>query len=284
MKLEGQTTTRRKLAIATWCAPNEGNIYGKLTLNVEGTLKYIDEIREKTGEKITVTHIVGKALGNALRDTPDMNGRIFLGRYIPHKTVDIAFLVAFEGGKDLGKVKVENIDQKSVIEVARELAAKATRLRKREDHVFEKSQPLLKYLPTWLIRPILKLSGYLTSSVGVALPALGLEKYPFGACVITSVGMLDIDEGYAPPIPFARIPALIAVMRVKDRPVVENGQIVIRKQLDLNATLDHRFLDGFQGAKIAARIRKNVENPWIMDSQICEVHPVCEARFAANET
>jgi len=34
-------STRRKLAIGTWSAPREGNIYGKLTLNAEPALAYI---------------------------------------------------------------------------------------------------------------------------------------------------------------------------------------------------------------------------------------------------
>ena len=35
-------------------------------------------------------------------------------------------------------------------------------------------------------------------------PGLGLEAFPFGSAVITSVGMMGLDEGFAPPTPFAR--------------------------------------------------------------------------------
>ena len=45
---------RRKLAIATWIAPREGNIYGKLTVDVTNALEYIAWKREKTGQKITI--------------------------------------------------------------------------------------------------------------------------------------------------------------------------------------------------------------------------------------
>ena len=42
--------TRRKLAIASWSAPREGNIYGKLTLDATEALAYIEWLRAKTGD------------------------------------------------------------------------------------------------------------------------------------------------------------------------------------------------------------------------------------------
>ena len=36
------TSTRRKLAIATWDGPREGNIHGKVTLDVSEALRYIE--------------------------------------------------------------------------------------------------------------------------------------------------------------------------------------------------------------------------------------------------
>jgi pyruvate/2-oxoglutarate dehydrogenase complex dihydrolipoamide acyltransferase (E2) component len=258
-------STRKKLAIATWSTPSEGNIYGKLILDLTKTLQYIDYLREKKGEKVTITHIVGSAVGKALKSAPDINGRIVLGRYIPHKTADIAFLVSLEGGNDLAKVKVCEVDTKSTVEIARELRTRVEQLRGGKDSEFERSKPLLRLLPTWLIRPILWTTGYITGALGFDLKALGLTKFPFGSCVITSVGMLGIDEGFAPPTPFARVPVYIAVTKIKDRVVAHNGKVMIRPEIDLMATIDHRFMDGHQGALMAKKIREMVESPWLLD-------------------
>ncbi len=258
-------STRRKLAISTWSSPSEGNIYGKLTIDMRGTLAYLQYLRDVKGEKVSITHLVGRAAGLALKAAPDINGRIFFGKYIPHETVDLAFLVALPDGADLAKFKVCNIDQKSSIEIARELTEGALALRKGTNTDFQKSTQVLKYLPTWLIRPLLWATGYITGAMGIALKPFGLERFPFGVCIVTSVGMLGIDEGYAPPTPFARVPIYLVVTRVKERPVVDNGQIVIRPELDLMATIDHRFMDGFQGAFLAKSIRQYLESPWTMD-------------------
>ncbi len=284
-------STRRKMAIATWASPREGNIYGKMCLDMTNALKYIEYLRKTSGQKITITHLVGKACGLAYAECPDLNGRIFLGRYIPHKTVDIAFLVSLEGGKDLYKCKVTNIDKKSVVTIAEELVKGVEKMRSGKDSNLKKSNSMLKSMPTWIIRPMLWLTGYITGAIGLNAKFLGLEKFPFGGAIITSVGMFGIDEGYAPPTPFARVPVYIAIPEIKKKPVVIDDQIVIRSMLDLTVTIDHRFMDGHRGAMMAKLIRKLLENPWLLDGQemplelcgkdhIDQASSICENRGA----
>jgi pyruvate dehydrogenase E2 component (dihydrolipoamide acetyltransferase) len=174
--------------------------------------------------------------------------------------------VALEEGADLAKAKVDDIDKKSIVEVAQDLRARAERLRKGEDEAFKKSMGPVKLLPTWLIRPILKLTGWLTGSLGVNVPALGLEAFPFGSCIVTSVGMFGLDEGFAPFTPFARVPVLVLVGAVKDGVVAVDGVPTVRKQVTITATIDHRFLDGFQGGILAKIVREQMEDPWRMDA------------------
>lgn len=263
-------TTRRKLAIATWSRPTEGNIYGKITVDATEAMKYIEKVRAETGVKVTITHLVGVAVGRALASAPSLNGRIVLGRFVPFERIDISYLVTLDEGEDLAKVKIDDMDRKSLVDVAGELRLRATKLRRKEDSDFEKSKDLLRALPTWLLRPFLFFIGYLTSALGIAAPALGLERFPFGSCIITSVGMLGLDEGFAPPTPFARTPLLVLVGAMRERPIAVDGDVVIRPQLTITATIDHRFIDGFQGAMLAKKTRSILENPWQLEGADCE--------------
>lgn len=258
-------TTRRKLAIATWGAPREGNIYGKLTVDATAALEYLDYVKQKSGEKVTISHLVGKACGEALKRAPTLNGYLRLGTFIPHETVDIAYLVALEDGANLAKAKVCDVDKKSVADIAREVRMLAERLHQGKDDQFKKSQGPIQLLPTWALRPMVWLTGLLTASFGVSVPPLGLEPFPFGACIVTSVGMFGLDEGYAPPTPFARVPVYVLVGAIRDAPSVIDGEVVIRKQLTLTATMDHRFMDGYQGGVLAKAVREVFENPWQLE-------------------
>lgn len=256
---------RRKLAIATWGNPSEGNIYGKLTLDVSEALAYLDHVRETTGEKVTITHLVGKACAVALKQAPTLNGYIRLGEFIPHESADIAFLVALEGGTNLAKAKVCRVEHKSVVDIARELRELAGHLHGGRDVKFNKTQDPVRSLPTWLLKPTLWATGVLTSSFGMSLPALGLEAFPFGSCIVTSVGMFGVDEGFAPPTPFARVPVYVLVGAIREMPAVVDGQVVVQKQITITTTIDHRFVDGAQIGVMANAVRAVFANPWSLD-------------------
>lgn len=256
---------RRKLAIATWSAPSEGNIFGKLVLDTTHVQAYLAWLRNARGEKVTMTHFAGVCVGRALAKSPGLNGVIRFGRYVPKSTVDVGYLVALEGGANLAKAKVCGMDTKGVDEVARELRELAERLHKGKDEAFNKSMGPIKLLPTWLIRPILKITGYLSGVLGLSVPALGIEAYPFGSCVITNVGVFGLDEGFAPFTPFAHTPLLVLLGAVKPAPWVIDNEVVVRPLLTMTATIDHRFMDGAQGAILANTLRELFANPWKLE-------------------
>lgn len=258
-------TVRRKLAIVSWSAPREGNIYGKLDLDVEEVQRYIAHHREVSGEKVTLTHFVGKCVAMALAKAPGLNGVIRFGSYVQKQTVDVSYLVALEEGKNLAKAKICDFDKKSVVEAAAELRELAQKLYGGKDDNFNKSMGPVKLLPTWLLRPIVTWMGYLTGIWGLSIPALGLEAYPFGSCMVTNVGVFGLDEGFAPPTPYAHVPVLVLIGAVRDAPDVQDGELVVRKKMTLTATIDHRFMDGAQGGVLAKEVRRLFANPWLLD-------------------
>lgn len=261
-------TLRRKLAIASWSAPSEGNIYGKLTVDASAALAYLAHLEDTTGEKVTITHLVGKAVGEALAREPSLNGYLRLGRYVPHDEVSVAFLVSMADGSDLAKAKVRRIDERSVAEIARDLRDRADRLRAGEDDDWERSKGVVRILPTFLLRPVLWLVGLLSSSFGVDARSVGIERFPFGSAIVTSVGMFGLDEAWVPPTPFARVPLYVLIGAVTERPVVVDGAVEVRPQVTITATIDHRFIDGFQGGVLAQEFRRVFEDPWSLDATV----------------
>lgn len=256
---------RRKLAIATWKGPREGNIYGRLEVDAEEAQAYLDHVRRTSGERATITHLVGKAVAAALRAEPSLNGTIRFGRFVPHDSVDVTFLVSMPDGSDLGKAKISHVDEKSVAEIARDLRERAGRLRTSEDADWERSKGLIRLLPPFLLRPVVHLVGWLTGALGIQARSVGLERYPFGSAIVTSVGMLGLDDAFVPPTPFARVPLYVLIGAVKERPVVRSGEVVVRPMITLTATLDHRYVDGFQAATIAREFQRVFEDPWRLD-------------------
>ncbi|MBI2067587.1 MAG: 2-oxo acid dehydrogenase subunit E2 [Deltaproteobacteria bacterium] len=256
----------RKLSIATWRAPNDPTVYGQLPIDFTACRAYLEKINKDSDIKITVTHLVAKAVALALRSFPDLNGIIRWRRIYIRKTVDISLQVAIEQkGRaekpDLSAAKVENCDEKSLQQIARELKKKSESIRTGNDPQFRSTLRMLDLLPPLLLTWAVKLMVFLTFDLGLAFPRLGLPRDPFGSAMVTSVGMLRVPSGFAPLVPLSRVPIIVCAGEVKDQPWVIEGQLVVRPVLDLSFTFDHRFIDGLTGSRMANYLRGIIENP-----------------------
>jgi len=61
--------------------------------------------------------------------------------------------------------------------------------------------------------------------------------------------------------PLLNVPevAILGLYKIVDRPVVRDGEIVVRKMGNLSITFDHRLIDGLQAARFLARIIAHLE-------------------------
>jgi len=55
--------------------------------------------------------------------------------------------------------------------------------------------------------------------------------------------------------------AIIAINKVEEKPVVVDGQIVVRKRMNLSLSCDHRVVDGWDAASFIQDLKKILENP-----------------------
>jgi pyruvate dehydrogenase E2 component (dihydrolipoamide acetyltransferase) len=54
------------------------------------------------------------------------------------------------------------------------------------------------------------------------------------------------------------------VGRIKERPAVVGGEIVVRKTMWLSLTFDHRLVDGAPAARFLQRVKQYVEEPYLL--------------------
>jgi len=84
-----------------------------------------------------------------------------------------------------------------------------------------------------------------------------------GTFTISNLGMYEIDSFTAVLNPPET--CILAVGRIMDRVVAENGQMVIRPMMNLCLTYDHQVLDGAPAAQFLQTIKHYIENPvWLM--------------------
>ena len=86
-----------------------------------------------------------------------------------------------------------------------------------------------------------------------------LEDLTGSTFTITSLGR-DGGLGATPIINHPEV-AILGVHKARDMPVVRDGQIVVRRIMNLSSSFDHRVVDGADGAALVQHLRRMLEHP-----------------------
>ena len=85
------------------------------------------------------------------------------------------------------------------------------------------------------------------------------EELTGSTITITSLGALG-GLAATPVINHPEV-AIIGVNRIIEQPVVRDGQVVIRKMMNLSSSFDHRIVDGWEAASFVAKVKSYLERP-----------------------
>jgi 2-oxoisovalerate dehydrogenase E2 component (dihydrolipoyl transacylase) len=88
------------------------------------------------------------------------------------------------------------------------------------------------------------------------------EELTGSTITITSLGPLG-GLAATPVINYPEV-AIVGVNRIAERPVVRDGQIVVRKMMNLSSSFDHRIVDGWEAAAFIQRVKRDLEQPALL--------------------
>ncbi len=256
---------RRKVAMALWRGPREGYIHARLDVDVEQALAFVARLRERSGQRVTLTHLVGKAVGEVLTRVPEFNRTLVLDTLLEHERADLSILVGLDGGEDVDWVKLEDIGGKAVVDIAREVDAGATRVRERGARAGRRGGIAERVLPVFLLRPLMALAGGYAAGMGGSLRVFGVAPRPFGSAVITNAATFGIDEVYDPRTGFGHVSFNVVICRVRERPTVVDGRVEARRCFNLCVNADHRVVDAVHLGRALDVLREVLENPWPLE-------------------
>ena len=256
----------RKIAIGTWQNAYDPSVYGTMEMRMDEAMRYLAEFRLKTGKKLTVSHMMAKAAAQVLKECPDANAVLRWNRVYTRKRIGVFFQVVMtdqgEGKVDLSGATLYDVEQKSLLQIYDEFNEKVEKVRARKDPALEKTRSTFLGIPYLLLNLVLKTISFFSFTLNLDLRAFGIPSDPFGSIMVTNIGTLGLDVAYPPLVPYSHVPILLATGAVKESPVVEDGKVVVGKTMSVNATFDHRFIDGFHAATMSKVLRKWLEHPY----------------------
>ncbi|NTX54926.1 2-oxo acid dehydrogenase subunit E2 [Myxococcus sp. CA039A] len=254
----------RKLALGAWRSPRDPSAYASLEVRMEKAVAFLEAWRARTGQRLTVTHLVAKASADALRLYPEAN--VLLRWGAPSLRVDVGVCVLVvqpeeSGRADLTTATVPRADTLSLEEFARAMEAVVSQVRSRKDAVIERGKRRSYRIPGMFMGLALRLLSFVWFTLNVDLRWVGMPRDPFGSVVVTSLGSLGLERGFVATVPYTRVPLILAPGAVRSVPVVEAGELVPGRMMTLTCTWDARALDVEVVAKVLRHVGAALESP-----------------------
>jgi len=252
----------RRIALHLWSDPRDPTVYGNLEIDMSRALDYLEQVNELAGTiKITVTHLVAKAIAKAIAAHPQANGIVAGRRIYLRDSVDVYCQVATEAGRDLSGVKVTAADRKSIIELAAELSRSVDSVRNATGGS-EQTKRALSYVPHSMLGWVLRAVDFLTYNMRLDLSRYGIAFDQFGSAMVSNVGQFGIGHGLAPLVPSTHAPIVLLVGELADRAVARNGEVTVAPCMTVGCTFDHRLIDGYQAGQLARIVKDTLLDPF----------------------
>ena len=258
-------TPWRVTAAAIYTAPSDSRVYGSLDIDVTDAKRFMDEKR-KSGAKITMVHLTTAVLARAVAfDVPELNCFIRRGSVVGRKRLNVMVPVMLDSQSGVSSVLVKDAHARPVSDLADDIRQQARNSRSGEESKASQNKYVLNKIPWPLRRAVFKLLKWLTVDLGVEMRSLGLSSDSFGSFIVSDIGSFGLTSGMAALFPAAKIPAVIIMGKMEEKPVVRDGEIVIRTILPLTGTFDHRIVDGMQIGKLGRALQSNYKQPEWLD-------------------
>jgi pyruvate dehydrogenase E2 component (dihydrolipoamide acetyltransferase) len=91
---------------------------------------------------------------------------------------------------------------------------------------------------------------------------LTLDDLSGGTFTVSNLGQFNIDAFTSiinPPET-----AILSVAKMKERPVVIEGELAVRPTVNLGLSVDHRVVDGAMAAAFLEALQRLLEDPYLM--------------------
>jgi pyruvate/2-oxoglutarate dehydrogenase complex dihydrolipoamide acyltransferase (E2) component len=258
-------TPWRVTAAAIYTAPSDSRVYGSLDIDVTEAKRFMDAKR-KAGVKITMVHLTTAVLARAVAfDVPELNCYIRRGSVVGRKRLNVMVPVMLDSQSGVSSVLVNDAHARPVSDLADDIRQQAQMSRGGKESKASQNKYLLNKIPWPFRRAVFKFLKWLTVDLGVEMRSLGLSSDSFGSFIVSDIGSFGLTSGMAALFPAAKIPAVIIMGKMEEKPVVRDGEVVIRTILPLTGTFDHRIVDGMQIGKLGRAIHRNFKKPEWLD-------------------
>ena len=241
---------------------NESVVYFDDYIDVEKLRAYIAEAREHFPVDITHCTVAGVALG--LATAPKMNRFVVGHRLYQRKERWITFSMKrrkMDREAKLSAVKLDMPDGQTFRELAERINGKVVIERSDRKTSFDVEMNILSALPRAVLRFAVRL-WRLADYYNLLPGALIRSDAMYTSVFVANLGSLRMGPGYHHLYEWGSCPLFLMIGQIEDRPVVRDGEVVVRPMMHVRFSYDERIDDGLNARFGIDTLRTVLEDPY----------------------
>ena len=240
---------------------NESVVYYDTYVDATKVLAYLDEVNQHF--EVRLTHVLVAALNLGIHGEPRMN-RFLVGRRMYQRRGRWLSFSVKKVKQDhkakLAALKLEMHDEESFRDLAERINAFVHRERSGQKTSQDKEMDLLSSLP----RPIFAIAVQIAFALDYynLLPGWFIKgDGMYTSIFLANLGSVGMPAGYHHLYEWGNAPIFVVVGELEDRPMVVDGEVVVRPTLHLRWSYDERIDDGMSAWRGISGVVNVLEHP-----------------------
>ena len=242
----------------------ESTIFIPFHVDVTKTLKYLEDLQERRGEKVSIFNIILAASARTFALRPKLN-RFCNGTHLYQRNEICFSFIAKKQLHDEAKetnVKMRFSPYVTLFDVIAQVHAELHEARKDDGYYQDEEVNKFGKLPGFMIRFLTSAFRFLDKH-NLAPKSMIKTDPLFCSQYITNMGSVGMKLGpHHHLFEWGNASLFLAISQHTKRPRVnEDGEVVVKDVLDMIVTWDDRIADGLYGQKSAELLKDFIENP-----------------------
>jgi hypothetical protein len=248
----------------------DNEAYIRLSIDISKTEEYIKEYnKEHPDARIALFDVVIAAVLKTLRQRPQMNRFIANQTMYQRNNLTAAFTVKKEfrddGDETLARIVAEDSD--NLTSISSKVRQQIAKCKTENDESTEAMNIIMKIPGKHLIGAIARFldkHGWMPKSV------IATDPYQCSV-VFSNLASVGMDIGYHHLMNWGTNSLFIILGTKKNRAHFDqNGNVTMKREVDLAFTIDERISDGFYYSKSLKMVKLLVENPKLLETPLTE--------------
>ena len=245
----------------------ESEVFLTETIDASEVLRYLEKRKAEDGNNVTIFSLLMAALVRTFALRPDLNNFIAGHRLYRRHKIDIGFVVKKEfsdtGGETVVRMPFD--PSMTVFEISDKLYEKVNEFRTAESAGADNTIKKLSRYPRFLLKFVMAFLRFLNYYGKV--PKGLIESDPnFASAFVANMGSLKANAPFHHLNNWGTGSLFITIGAIEDRVRAVDGNMEVRKCIDLAFTVDERIADGYYFMKTIKKVKEILEDPSILET------------------